>query len=454
MEANNFVQGPYATLHPFTYMSGFSSMTEQDFHAYNTYLTRGEGVWVYDNNDNRYFYATTAVPSVGLGNRYVIHRMMEQYHTLHFASTCGQTHPLIERLSQKLLALCGSSFGQVFYSNDGSGAIETAMRLARQYFLSIGEKKRIKFISLEGSYHGTTFGSGSVTHMGIAESFGPGMPGCYAVPAPVGYRPPISGTPEQVAKFCLDMLEETIFENGPDEIAAILIEPIQGVNGVVEISPDYIRQVRELADRYGILLIMDEVATGIGRTGSWTLSRQLGVEPDLLAVSKGLTGGYFPMGATLISEGVAAGLFNNGGVFLHGSTQSGHPVGCAAALAVLSFLEDNQLVEQVENKGEYIIDRLEQGLSDHAHVGDIRGRGLMIAIEFVSDRSSKEGVDYGFGQNLSAALRCQGVLGNWFNSTLILYPPLTAEREELDFMIDGIIRAVKGGGSRPAAAGS
>ncbi|WP_246070538.1 aminotransferase family protein [Paenibacillus kobensis] len=437
----------YSTLHPFTYMPGYSSLTSQGFHESNTYLIRGEGVWVYDQHNKRYMYATTAVPSVGLCNPYVTDKIALQYATLNFASTCGQTHPLVEQLSQRLIGLCGEPFGQVFYSNDGSGAVETAMRLARQYYLSLGENKRTKFISLEGNYHGTTFGTGSVTHMGINESFGPALENCYSVPTPNKYRPPIDGTYEQVIQYCLDLLEETIFENGPDEIAAVLLEPIQGVNGIIEIPRSYIQKVRRLTERYGILLIMDEVGTGIGRTGGWLMTHELDVSPDLLAVSKGLTGGYFPMGATLVSRAIASQLFDRGGIFLHGSTQSGHPVGCAAAMAVLDCLEQDQLIDQIKPKGEHIINSFRRALSTHPHVGDIRGKGLMIAIEMVSDRINKGAVSYDYGKRLSAALRHEGVLGNWFNSILILYPPLSSTWNEIEVLIDGVVRAIESSNS-------
>jgi len=156
---------------------------------------------------------------------------------------------------------------------------------------------------------------------------------------------------------------------------------------------------------------MDEVTTGIGRTGGWILSHELGVEPDLLALSKGLTGGYFPMGATIVSSAIATQLFDQGGIFLHGSTQCGHPIGCAAALAVLQLLEQNQLVESVRPKSDYVITTLKNSLDGHPNVGDIRGKGMIFAIEFVADRISKAAVDYEFGQRLSARLHDQGVLG-------------------------------------------
>ncbi|MFC5407306.1 aspartate aminotransferase family protein [Cohnella soli] len=438
----NKPKSSYSTLHPFSYMTPFSSTTERDFQSRNICLTRGEGVWVYDGEGNRFLYATTAVPSVGLGNPFVLDRIRAQYETLNFASTCGQTHPLIEELSRRLIERSGSSFGQVFYSNDGSGAVETAMRLARQYWISKGQTKRIKFISLEGCYHGTTFGSGSVTHLGIQQSFGPGLAECYAAPVPNPYRLPLEGTLQQNINDCLHLLEELIFEVGPNEVAAVLLEPIQGVNGIVPLPPAYLKSIREITEKYGILLIMDEVATGVGRTGNWIYSHELNIQADLLTLSKGLTGGYFPMGATLISATIAEQLFGNGGIFLHGSTQSGHPVGCAAALAVLDYMDENCLISNAEQRGSSLLSTLQSALRDHPYVGDIRGKGLMLAIEFVSDRTTKSPVDFAFGEKLSAALHQEGVLGNWFNGVLILYPPLTLSPGEEAFLCQAVIKSV------------
>ncbi len=431
----------YATLHPFTYMAGQLASAEQ-FQTANLCLVKGSGVWAADSRNHWHFYATTAVPSVGLGNAEVIRRITQQYETLSFGSTCAQTHPLIEQLSRRLIAWTGEPFTQVFYSNDGSGAVETAMRLARQYHIAAGEKKRTKFISLEGNYHGTTFATGSVTHMGIRETFGPGLHDCHAAPAPNLFRPPIDGSQETVIRYCTDLLEELIFELSPNEVAAVLLEPIQGVYGIVPIPETFIRNVRAITEKYGILLIMDEVATGCGRTGSWTASQALGIQPDFLALSKGLTGGYFPMGATLIADPVKGRLFGEGGIFLHGSTQSGHPVGCAAALAVMDYIEEWELIENADVMGAHILDSLRSGLQHYGNVGDIRGKGMMLGIEFVKNKLAKEPVDYDFGERLSAALKREGVLGNWFNGTLLLYPPLTTTRMEADYLIQGVTKAV------------
>jgi adenosylmethionine-8-amino-7-oxononanoate aminotransferase len=430
----------YKVLHPFTYMPSLSS--ESSFYEHYVRLSKGAGSWVFDEHGKQFLYATTAVPSVGLGNPYVLKRVMEQYSSLSFASTCAQGHPLVGALADRLIALSGNPFEMVFFGNDGSGAVETAMRLARQLFMSQGQPKRNKFISLEGNYHGTTFGTGAVTHMGIQEMFGPTLQGCDKSPAPNMYRPPIDGKDSFVIQYCLNMLEETIFENGPESIAAVLLEPIQGVTGIVPMPKEFVTAVREMTRKYGILLIMDEVATGAGRTGAWLASRELGVEADLLTLSKGLTGGYFPMSATLVSGDIASSLFGKGGIFLHGSTQSGHPVGCAAAMAVLDIIESESLIGNARLKGDYILSELNARLQHHPNVGDIRGRGLMLAIEFVSDRHTKEAVDYNFGQKLTSLLHQEGILGNFFNGVLILYPPLNLSQQEADYLVQGTVRAV------------
>lgn len=402
-------------------------------------LTKGEGAWVYDDAGNRYLYLSTAVPTVGLGNRRVIQAMTEQYETLSFASTCAQGHPFANQLSERLTRIAHHEHAMVFFSNDGSGAVETAMKLVRQYYRSKGEPQRTRFLSFEGSYHGTTFGSGSVTHMGIKESFGPGLEGCFSIPAPHLYRPPVAGDEAAFEQYCLEQLEKTILTLGADTIAAILIEPIQGVNGVVLFPQDFWQKVQCIARRYDLLLIADEVGTGLGRTGHWLASHHYGIKPDLVALSKGLTGGYFPMGATIISEEIIAELYKEGGIFLHGSTLCGHPVACVAALTILEMIEQDGLLEQARQRGEWILNRLKQSLLDHPQVGDIRGMGMMLAIELVSNRETKTSVSFAWSRAFTATLRQAGILANFFNGVLSMYPPLTLSDDEADYLVTRLI---------------
>lgn len=435
----------YNFLHPFSMMPQYSSSMDDSLkdsiQKRFIHINRGKDCWVYDDQEKPYLYLTTAVPTVGISNDEIVNKVSEQLKTLSFFSTCEQSHHLVQPLAERLCEKAGDNFNLVSFSNDGSGAVETAMRLTRQFFKQQGSKKW-KFISFEGSYHGTTFGSGSVTNLGIKEQFGNALEGCITSPSPNLYRPKLNDTAEQNINYCLEALEIRILDNDPDEVAAVLLEPVQGVNGIIPFPREFIQGVRRITQKYNILLIMDEVTTGVGRVGTFTASQYYNVTPDLLALSKGLTGGYFPMGATLISKEISQVLFGSGGIFLHGSTQSGHPVGCAAALAVLDYMEKNNLVENAREKGALLLESLRRVLIDHPKVGEVRGKGLMIAIEFTDNKALKTPVSFEWGHQFNKQLQQQGILGNFFNSTLLMYPPLIICDEECKFILKGVQAAL------------
>ncbi|MGM1050626.1 MAG: aspartate aminotransferase family protein [Bacillota bacterium] len=426
----------YNVLHPFSFMPDRQTLEKND--PFFT-LYRGKGSWVFDETGNKYLYTTTAVPTVGLGNEVVLERIRNQYETLSFASTCEQNHPLTNELAGKLLQLAGEPFDMVFFTTDGSGAVETSMRLARQHFISTNQPERIKFISVDGNYHGTTYGSGSVTNLGIQSIFGPGLEGCFSIPSPADFS--MSSNISESINEKINKLEELINIEKSETIAAVALELVQGVNGIIPMPQEFVQAVRKITEKHGILLIIDEVTTGIGRTGHWLASHYFGIKADLLTLSKGLTGGYFPMGATLISEQIRDALFSNGGVFLHGSTQSGHPVGCAAALAVLEIMENENLVKNSSELGKRIKDGLMKGLENHPSVLEIRGEGLMLAIEFVENKADKQPVSMDWSRRFTSKLRDEGILGNFFNSIFLMYPPLNITVEESDYLVQGVCNA-------------
>lgn len=419
-----------------------SETTPEKIEQDNVCLVRGNGSWVYDKHDHSYLYATTAVPTLGVSNPDILSPLFEQYKTLSFSSTCGQTHEHLLPLSEKLMEITDHRFEKVFFSNDGSGAIETALKLVRQYYQLKGQPEKTKFISFDGNYHGTTLATGAVTHMGIQESFGPSLDGCIKVPTPDLYRPPVQGTEDELVTYCLNELEDKIVKENPATIAALLIEPIQGVNGIIVQPSTFFPALRNLATKYDIQLIADEVTTGIGRMGTWTASEAYGIDPDLLVLSKGLTGGYFPMGATLFSKSISEVIFGNGNVFLHGSTQCGHPVACTAALTILRLIESQNILDNVVTEGSHILNSFRESLKNHPNVGDIRGKGLMMAIEFVEDKETKEKTSFDFGARLSKLLHRYGILGNYFNSILVLYPPLNISRDESIYLIENVVAAI------------
>ncbi|MCM3399725.1 aminotransferase class III-fold pyridoxal phosphate-dependent enzyme [Oceanobacillus profundus] len=432
----------YSVLHPFSFMPNLKHKTEEDISKEFTYIKEGMGSWVFDKEGKNYFYATTAVPSVGLGNPRIINAMTNQFHKLSFSSTCGQMHELLQPLTKKLIELTDNQFSLAFYTNDGSGAVETAIKLTRQYFNELNQKEKSCFISLDGNYHGTTIASGSVTNMGIKEAFGVQIPGCFSAPFPNMLRPPIDGTEDEIVDFCLQQLINTIEKVGPEKTAAILVEPVQGVNGIIPANKRYLKEVEKIAKANNILLIADEVTTGLGRTGYWTASQYYGIEPDLLTISKGLTGGYFPMGVTFMTEKIENVLLKEGGIFLHGATQCGHPVGCAAALELISIIEEDNLLKNARDIGQYIKTRLKISLQDIPNVAEIRGLGMMISIE-LADKQTREPINFKDGEILSKKLKTQGILGNYFNSILLLYPPLNTSLLDADFVIDNVTKAFK-----------
>lgn len=424
----------YAVWHPFTAMPAAAELTSAWAHADLPFFTRGQGAWLEDEAGNRYFNVLSAANAIGLGREEVIEAVTAQYRKLSFHPIVAHGHSPAETLSDRLVRFAPPNMRMVFYANDGAGAVETALKLARQYFLVTGQPQRKQFISLNGSYHGNSYGALSVSMLGQMPLYQPILPGCRTVPAPNLYRPPIEGAPHEVARWCADQLETAILELGPDTVAAVVLEPIQGVNGCVVFPAEYFAQVRSITRKYGILVIADEVGTGLGRAGAWFASDLLPIEPDLITLSKGLGAGYFPIGATLVSDAIFNATAAMG--FPHGWTSSGHPAGCAAALAVLDVVQQNGLVENAAALGSYLLTELRTRLGDHPHVGDVRGLGLMLGIEFVQDRQTKEKPSPELEKRIRAALKAEGILAYCFQGTVTLYPPLSITQAEAENLLE------------------
>jgi len=316
-----------------------------------------------------------------------------------------------------------------FFTSGGSDSVETALRLARQYHKIRGDRDRTKFLSLKKGYHGTHFGGASVNgNMNFRRNYEPLLPGCFHIPAPHTYRNPINETdPEKLARFCAAALEDEIQFQGADTIAAFIMEPVLGAGGVILPHESFMPMVREICDRQGILLIADEVITAFGRTGAWSGSRLFGVQPDLMCIAKAITNGYFPLGAVMISEKVAEVFETNKdafGAIGHGYTYSAHPVGCAAALACLPEIKKSDVAANAAARGQELLDTANVLKNKYELVGDVRGKGLMVAIELVSDRATKTPVDKKvIGQVFETAYEA-GVMIRISGNTVILSPPL------------------------------
>jgi adenosylmethionine-8-amino-7-oxononanoate aminotransferase len=330
-----------------------------------------------------------------------------------------------------------------FFTSGGSDSVETALRLARQYHKIRGERDRTKFLSLKKGYHGTHFGGASVNgNSNFRRNYEPLLPGCFQTAAPYLYRNPFGETdPARLAQLCAAALEDEIAFQGADTIAAFIMEPVLGAGGVIPPHESFMPLVREICDRHGILLIADEVITAFGRTGAWTGSRLWGVKPDMTCTAKAITNGYFPFGAVMIGEKVTEAFETNSdsfGAIGHGYTYSAHPVGAAAALACLAEMEKAGLAANAAARGAALISGCEALMERHESIGDVRGKGLMVAIELVADRKTKKPVDKKLIGKVFETTYQQGVMVRVSGNTIILSPPLIITAADVDTIVSAI----------------
>jgi adenosylmethionine-8-amino-7-oxononanoate aminotransferase len=332
---------------------------------------------------------------------------------------------------------------RAFFTSGGSDSVETALRLSRQYWKIRGQADRTKFLALKKGYHGTHFGGASVNgNANFRRNYEPLLPGVFHVPAPSTYRNPFDETdPAKLAKLCARTLEEEIAFQGADTIAAFIMEPVLGAGGVIVPPQIFMPLVREICDRHDILLIADEVVTAFGRTGAWSGSRLWGVKPDFMTIAKAVTSGYFPLGATLISAKVAD-VFeadkSSFGAIGHGYTYSGHPVGCAAGIAALAETKRLKLNENAAARGIELAKALEALKAKHEPVGDVRGKGLMAALEIVSDRASKTPADKPTMARIADAAYDAGIMLRVSGNMIILSPPLIITAKDVAAIADGL----------------
>ena len=353
------------------------------------------------------------------------------------------TGPSIELAWELTQFFAPEGMARAFFTSGGSDSVETALRLARQYWKIRGQGDRTKFLALKKGYHGTHFGGASVNgNANFRRNYEPLMPGVFHIPAPYAYRNPFDETdPAKLAALCARALEDEIAFQGADTIAAFIMEPVLGAGGVIVPHESFMPRVREICDRHEILLIADEVVTGFGRTGAWSGSRLTGVKPDMMAIAKAITSGYFPLGATMIGEKVAE-VFEADrtgfGSIGHGYTYSGHPVGCAAGVAALAETRRLKVHDNAAARGVELAEALEDLKRRHAVVGDIRCKGLMAAIELVSDRDGKKAADKGVMKRVSDAAYEAGVMLRVSGSNIILSPPLILSADQVRTIADAL----------------
>ncbi|MEQ5768512.1 aspartate aminotransferase family protein [Halomonas sp. H33-56] len=418
----------------------------------------GDGPYLIDAAGKRYLDACggAAVSCLGHSDPEVQAAISEQVKRMAYAHSSFFTSEPMEALADFLVDRAPQGIGSVYFVSGGSEAVEAALKMARQYFLEIGQPERTQVIARRQSYHGNTLGAlATGGNAWRRRPFEPLLADTTHVSPCYAYRGQRADeSAEAYGERLAVELEDTIERLGPRRVMAFVAEPVVGATlGAVPAVPGYFRRVREICDRHGILLILDEVMCGMGRTGSLFACEQEGVSPDLLTVAKGLGGGYQPIGATLASARIRDTIAEGTGFFQHGHTYIGHATACAAALAVQRAVEQRGLLEQVRARGEALRARLEQRFGDHPHVGDIRGRGLFLGLELVADRASQEPFDP--DQRLNAAVKAaamdQGLMCYPAGGTLdgrrgdhvLLAPPYIVEEDHLDEIVDKLDAALQ-----------
>ncbi|HEY75089.1 MAG TPA: aminotransferase class III-fold pyridoxal phosphate-dependent enzyme [Thermoflexia bacterium] len=417
---------------------------------------RGEGVYLWDAEGRRYIDASggAIVVNVGHGVREIARAMGEQAAQVAYVHATLFTTEALEAYSEELARRVPLADPRFYYLTSGSEGIEAAIKFARQVQVARGAPSRYLIISRWGSYHGATLGALAVTGK-------PKMRALYApmfrdqphIPPPYCYRCPFGATYPACDLACARALETEILRHGPDQVAAFLAEPVGGATMGAVVPPEgYWPLVREICDRYGLLLIADEVMTGFGRTGRWFGMEHFGVEPDGMVMGKGATGGYFPLSILAVRGSDVEAIQRAHGEFVHGGTFSHHAVGAAAALATLRYIEAHDLVRAAAEKGAYLGRRLREVLSDLPWVGDIRGIGMMWAVEFVADRRTKEPFPPGrhFAQAICDRAFERGVLlypghggvDGVRGDHLMVAPPLVVTEAQIDEIVEVLRTAV------------
>ncbi len=418
---------------------------------------KGDGVYIVDAQGKRYLDASggAAVSCLGHSHPRVRAAIRRQIDEIAFAHTAFFTSRPAEELAERLAREAPGDLERVYFVCGGSEANEAALKLARQYFLEIGEPERRHVVARRQSYHGNTLGAlAAGGNMWRRAPFEPLLIETHHIAPCYPYRDRREGESDEAYGLRVaDELEQKILELGPETVMAFIAEPVVGATAGALVPVDgYFRRIREICDRYGVLLILDEVMCGMGRTGTLFACEQDGIAPDLLTIAKGLGAGYQPIGALLVSERVYEAIRRGSGFFQHGHTYLGHPTACAAALAVQEAIEEEHLLERVRSMGEALEDALIERFANHRHVGDIRGRGLFRGLELVVDRASKEPFDPELrlyarikAEAMERGLICYpggGTIDGRRGDHILLAPPFIVERDHVAELVDKLADAI------------
>jgi adenosylmethionine-8-amino-7-oxononanoate aminotransferase len=426
----------------------FSRMGSYDTHEVPV-MVRGEGAYVYDQHGKRYLdgLAGLFTSQIGHGRTELANAAAKQASELAYFPLWTYAHPQAIALADRIADLAPGDLNRIFFTSGGSEAVESAWKLARQYFKLIGQPGRYKVISRNIAYHGTTMGALSIT--GIPElktPFEPLVNGAIKVANTNFYRAEQHADDEAAfGQWAADEIERAIEMEGPDSVAAVYLEPVQNAGGCFPPPPGYFQRVREICDRHGVLLVSDEVICAFGRLGHWFGSLRYDYQPDIITVAKGLTSGYAPLGAMIASDRLIEPFLRDDNSFLHGFTFAGHPVSCAVAMANLDVFENDGILEHVQATEGAFRAGLET-LYDLPIVGNVRGAGFFYGIEMVKDKDTRESFNdeeserllrgYLSGALFEAGLICRA--DDRGDPVIQLSPPLICGQEEIDFMVSTI----------------
>jgi adenosylmethionine-8-amino-7-oxononanoate aminotransferase len=416
-------------------------------------IVRGSGQYVYDQHGKRYLDGLSGlfVSQIGHGRKEVAEAAARQGSELAYFPLWSYAHPRAIELAERLAGLAPGDLNRVFFTTSGSEAVESAWKLAKQYFKLIGQPGRYKVLSRDIAYHGTSMGALAITGLpGIKEPFEPLPPGGVRVPNTNFYRAPgfVADNLQAFGRWAADEIERAILREGPESVAAVFLEPVQNSGGCFPPPPGYFARVREICDTYGVILVSDEVICAFGRLGYYFGSERYGYQPDVITFAKGVTSGYSPLGGMLVSDRLMEPFTKGTATFLHGVTFAGHPVSSAVALANLDVFEKEDLLGNVRSHEAAFRATLEK-LSDLPIVGDVRGDGYFYGIELVKDKATRETFTDDESERLlrgflshalfDAGLVCRA--DDRGDPVIQLAPPLTCTQEHFDEM-EQILRSV------------
>ncbi|ADL53293.1 aspartate aminotransferase family protein [Clostridium cellulovorans] len=413
-------------------------------------ITSAEGCHIYDEYGKRYLDCQSGLwnVSLGYGNKHIIDAIVNQLNKVTYVNPCEHTNDTVLRLSKKIIDITPEKFNSIFFTCTGSESVELAIKYVRKYQSLIGNYRKNKIAVLSASYHGSYYGSMSASQVenNFKDGYGPFLDGFISFPIPFCRCCKI----DELKKECLDgfLIElEKNFEKYKEHLGAIILEPILGSGGVITLHKEYLQLLRELCDKYGVLLIFDEVATGFGRTGKMFAFEHYQVIPDIICLSKCMNSGYLPIGAVLISDKVKEPFIKSESLVFHLSTQNCNPVCCASAEAVIDQLQEENYIEAVEIKGKRLKEKLQERLIDHNLVFDIRGRGLMLSIDLVDSKATNELINKDKLDNIIRLLKNRGLIVGKFHidnvtAGIDLFPHFIVNEKDMDEIADTISKVL------------